>query len=125
MMYAVIVNLRVQPGWLDDFLTGIHANALASLRDEPGCLRFDVQQQVDDPHAFVLYEIYASQAAFEVDHRQAPHYAAWRQVTAQCVVPGSHVNTFYTPAFPADIPENPSNRSLLIINNQPGSGQSE
>jgi len=120
-MYTVIVNLRVQPGWLDDFLTGIRTNALASLRDEPGCLRFDVHQQVDNPHAFLLYEIYTDQAAFEVNHRQAPHYAAWRQVTAQCVVPGSQVNTFCTPAFPADIPENTITSSHLSLAFQPGS----
>jgi autoinducer 2-degrading protein len=120
-MYTVIVNLRVQPGWLDDFLTGIHTNALASLREEPGCLRFDVHQQVDNPHAFLLYEIYTDRAAVEVDHRQASHYAAWRQVTARCVVPGSHLNTFYTPAFPADITENSVHRGDLSVSNQPGS----
>jgi autoinducer 2-degrading protein len=124
-MYTVVVNLRVRPGWLDEFLTGIHINAIASLRDEPGCLRFDVHQQVDDQSAFVLYEIYTSRTAFEVDHRQAPHYAAWRQVTANCVVPGSHLNTFCTPAFPADIPENTSTSNDLSISNQPESGQSE
>ena len=119
LMYTVIVNLRVQPGWLDEFVTGIHANALASLLDEPGCLRFDVHEQVDDPHAFVLYEIYISRTAFEVDHRRASHYAAWREVTAACVVPGSHVNTFCTPVFPQDIPENADASTGLVGSGQP------
>ena len=124
-MYTVIVNLRVQPGWLDKFLTGIHANAAASLRDEPGCLRFDVHQQLDDPHAFVLYEISTSRTAFEVDHRRAAHYAAWRDVTAACVVPGSQVNTFCTPVFPQDIPENTDAGPDLGVGNRSGSGQPE
>jgi autoinducer 2-degrading protein len=54
----------------------------------------------------MLYELYASERAFYEEHRAAPHYAAWRAVADRCVVPGSHVNTFATPAFPEDIPEN-------------------
>ena len=73
------------PSHVDEFLTGIRANATASLRDEPGCLRFDVHRSVDDACRFVLYEIYRDRAAFTDDHRAAPHYAAWRTVAARCV----------------------------------------
>jgi autoinducer 2-degrading protein len=104
-MFTVIVDLSVRPEKIDDFLTGIHANARSTLRDEPGCLRFDVHRCTDDSNRFVLYEIYADEDAFFVAHRQAPHYTAWREVAARCVVDGSHVNTFATPSFPDDIPE--------------------
>lgn len=104
-MHVVLVSLEVRPELMEEFLAGIHANALASLRDEPGCLRFDVHRSTEDPHRFVLYEIYHDQTAFTEEHRSAPHYAAWRDVAARCVVPGSHVNTFCTPAFPENVLE--------------------
>ena len=96
-MFTVLVGLAVRPERLDDFVAGIRANARASLRDEPGCLRFDVHQQVADPTRFLLHEIYADEAAFHQQHRSAPHYAAWREVADRCVLPGTHVNTFARP----------------------------
>ena len=63
-------------GPVEEFLDGIHANARASVRDEPGCLRFDVHRSTEQPHRFVLYEIYASAVAFYTQHRKEPHYVA-------------------------------------------------
>jgi autoinducer 2-degrading protein len=102
-MFTVLVHLTVHPDRIAEFLEGIHTNSRASLRDEPGCLRFDVHRRLDDPHRFVLHEVYTDEDAFHVAHREAPHYAAWRQVAARCVVEGGHVNTFAKPAFPEDI----------------------
>ncbi len=96
-MFTVLVNLAARPERLEEFLAGIRDNARASLRDEVGCLRFDVHQQVEDPTRFVLHEVYADEDAFRTAHRSAPHYAAWQQVAERCVVPGSHVNTFCRP----------------------------
>lgn len=104
-MYTVIVTLDVHEDRLDEFVTGIHANALATLRDEPGCIRFDVHRSLDHPGHFYFYEIYADKDAFEVAHKSAPHYSAWREVVARCVVPGSHSNICAQPEFPGDIPE--------------------
>ena len=103
-MFTVIVNLTVHPDRVEEFLDGIRANSRASLRDEPGCLRFDVHRSTEEPNRFVLHEIYASAEAFYVDHRQAPHYAAWRAVAERCLEPGGHLNTFAEPAFPDDVP---------------------
>lgn len=104
-MFTVIVSLDVVPERVDEFLEGLHRNARATLADEPGCVRFDIHRSADDPFRFLLYELYTSEHAFYEEHRKAPHYAAWRQVSERCVVPGSHVNTFATPVFPEDIPE--------------------
>ena len=49
------------------------------MRDEPGCLRFDVCSVEGDEHRFVLYELYADAAAFAA-HKAAPHFAEWRTV---------------------------------------------
>jgi (4S)-4-hydroxy-5-phosphonooxypentane-2,3-dione isomerase len=64
-----------------------------------------VHRRREDENEILLYEIYRHQEAFEVGHRGAPHYAAWREVVARCVPDGGHVNTFATPAFPEDLPE--------------------
>jgi len=116
-MFTVVVELTVKPGLIEEFLEGVHTNARASLRDEPGCLRFDVHRSVEEPNRFLLYEIYVDQRAFYGAHRAAPHYDDWRQVAARCVVDGEHANTFATPAFPADIPENPD-RALSAPTNR-------
>jgi len=104
-MFTVLVDLQVRPDRLAAFVEGIRANARASLRDEPGCLRFDVHQRVDDSNQSVTSEIYTDERAFYEAHRSTPHYAAWRMIAARCVVPGGHVNTFCTPLFPEDVPE--------------------
>jgi autoinducer 2-degrading protein len=104
-MLTVLVKFTVLPGRMDEFLEGIRANAHSSLRDEPGCLRFDVHRSQENEDEVLLYEIYRDREAFEVGHRGSPHYAAWREVVARCVPDGGHANTFATPAFPGDLPE--------------------
>ena len=104
-MLTVIVKFTVLPGRMDEFLEGLHANAQSSLRDETGCLRFDIHRSRDNEDEVLLYEIYRDQGAFEVGHRGSAHYTAWREVVARCVPDGGHVNTFGTPAFPEDLPE--------------------
>lgn len=107
-MFTVFVELQVHPDKVEPFLDGILANSRATLNDEPGCIRFDVQRDASDPTKFYFYEIYLSQQAFEVDHRAASHYAKWREVVAECVVPGTQHNTYAVPQFPGDIPEAPA-----------------
>lgn len=105
MMYTVWVRLEVREEKLDEFIDGIHTNSRATLADEPGCIRFDVQRSLAEPNTFYFYEIYTSREAFEVEHRSAAHYARWQQVVAECVVPGTQVNTYAEPLFPDEIPE--------------------
>ncbi|SNT47322.1 putative quinol monooxygenase [Rhodococcoides kyotonense] len=107
-MHTVFVRLDVRPEMIDEFISGIEANAHASLHTEPGCLRFDVHRDTADHHRFYFYEIYTDEAAFSVAHRKAPHYASWRETVTRCVVPGSHHNTYAEPVFPNDIAEGPN-----------------
>ena len=102
---TVIVNLQIRPDRVDEFLDAIHENAVATLNDEAGCLRFDVHRSTEDPHRFILYEIYRDEAAFYEEHRSTVHYRTWRAAAAEFVVNGSHVNIFCVPVFPDDLPE--------------------
>jgi autoinducer 2-degrading protein len=78
-MLAIWVKARIKPGERQRFLKAIEADALASERDEPGCLRFNVLQDAQDANVYYFYEVYKDEAALEA-HRAAPHYAAWRAV---------------------------------------------
>jgi autoinducer 2-degrading protein len=76
-MLAMWVKVRVKPEGRDRFLKAIEVDALGSERDEPGCLRFNVLHDQQDPNVYYFYEVYRDEAALEA-HRAAPHYAVWR-----------------------------------------------
>ena len=95
-MLTVMVDLLVRPDRLDDFLAAISRNADASVRDEPGCLRFDVHRSLEDPLRFLLHEVYRDRDAFELEHRTAPHYAEWLDAAQRCL-DGQRCTTFFTP----------------------------
>ena len=89
-MFSLVVQMTVRPGRREEFLTGMAANAEASVRDEPGCLRFDVCSVEGDDSRFLLYELYADAEAFEA-HKAAPHFAQWRTIAEQVLE--TQVNT--------------------------------
>ena len=91
-MIALTVSLHVVPERLADFVDAITTNADRSFTDEPGCLHFDVCQDLTDPLHFLLHGLYADDEAVAA-HRAAPHFAVWREAADRCVVPGSQVNT--------------------------------
>src|SRR4029450_10695024 len=83
-MYVLIVSAKVQPEQRGRFLEAIEANAVTSVRDEPGCLRFDVVVDNDDPHHYLFYEVYRDADAFAA-HRDSEHYVRWRQAADVCL----------------------------------------
>ncbi len=89
-MFSLMVQVQVRPERREEFLAAIAENAEASVREEPGCLRFDVCSVESDPNRFLFYELYADADAFEA-HRAAPHFKAWREAAERTVV--SQVNT--------------------------------
>lgn len=97
-MIALIVSLDVHSERLDQFLAAIEENAERTFSDEAGCRYFDVTRDLADPTHFVFYELYDDEAAVEA-HRQAPHFAKWRQAADACVVKGSQVNTLCRQLF--------------------------
>jgi (4S)-4-hydroxy-5-phosphonooxypentane-2,3-dione isomerase len=84
-MFSLVVQMEVRPGRREQFLAGMSANAEASVRDEPGCLRFDVCSVEGDENRFLLYELYADAEAFTA-HKAATHFARWRAIAEQVVV---------------------------------------
>lgn len=74
-MYVQVVYLEVRPELLETFLAEATANVLES-RKEPGVERFDLLQQAEHPHRFMLYEVYHTEADLQA-HRQTPHFQRW------------------------------------------------
>lgn len=74
---AVVATIDVVDGHLDEVLRGIVAHRARCLSDEPGTLVFEPMLARDEPNRIVLYEAYASQAAFET-HWHGPSIAQLR-----------------------------------------------
>lgn len=79
-MIVTTVTIFVKPEFIDDFTDATVENHRQSVQ-EPGNLRFDVLQSVDDPSRFLLYEAYESKEAAAA-HKQTAHYQKWRDAVA-------------------------------------------
>ena len=84
-MHVVLVLVTVRPESVPEFESALLHNARESVAKDPGCLRFDVSQHADDPHKWVLHEVYTEPAAHAA-HRQSAHFLAYDAVAARAVV---------------------------------------
>lgn len=75
MSYVLQVEIRVKPENVDTFMKKVLENA-AHARKEPGCTQFDVLVDPKDPTNMMLYEVYASEAAFE-EHQKTAHFKSY------------------------------------------------
>ena len=100
-MFVVIANIQVKPECVEAFRAACVANSQGSLQ-EPGCLRFDVLQQHDDPTRFALFEIYRTPEGFAA-HKATAHYAAWAEKAA-AMQAGQRVSAKYHRIHPQNDP---------------------
>lgn len=75
-MYLTIVQVEVRPEYVQEFIIECEKNHLASIL-EPGNLRFDVLQNVNDACKFTLSEVYKTENDIAA-HKLTPHYNEWR-----------------------------------------------
>ena len=99
-MFALVVPLKVKPEMRDKFLAAAQDDSICSVRDEPGCLRFDVLQDNTDPNRFVFYEVYLDENAVKA-HQASAHYARWRAVASEVLAEPTSA-TRCTTIFPKD-----------------------
>ena len=71
-MFGIFATIRIRPEQQDQFLGAIRETAQRSVSSEPGCLRFDVFQDLADDNRYILYEVYTSEEAFRT-HLATPH----------------------------------------------------
>ncbi|MFN3685413.1 putative quinol monooxygenase [Salinarimonas sp.] len=84
-MFVIVVDFEIARESADAFMALIRENAEASLRDEPGCLQFDVCVDESDAASVFLYEVYEDEAAFEA-HVASPHYARFAAASGEHVI---------------------------------------
>src|SRR5436190_1299580 len=99
-MFALVVSLSVKADLRDKFLAAAEDDSISSVRDEPGCVRFDVLQDNSDPNHFYYYEVYRDEPGYQA-HLQAPHFARWRAAAAEVLAEPASV-TRCTTLFPRD-----------------------
>ena len=87
-LYIVHAPLLVNPDRLGDFIDATRLAAIGSINEEPGCLRFDVHQNSENPNQLYVYEVYVNKAAFDY-HTRTPHIQKWIET----------VNEWYAPEF--------------------------
>jgi quinol monooxygenase YgiN len=98
-MYIVHVHIHVKTERVDAFRQASIENAQNSIL-EPGIIRFDVLQQMDDPTRFILVEIYR-QPEDQVKHRETAHYMKWRDSVADWLAE-PRVGIKFQPVFPEE-----------------------
>ncbi|TNE34870.1 MAG: antibiotic biosynthesis monooxygenase [Alphaproteobacteria bacterium] len=74
--YVITARFDVKPGFEAAFMTEMKQQAEDTVREEAGCLYFDVCTAADNPASIFLYEIYADEAAFEA-HLKTPYFTAF------------------------------------------------
>lgn len=83
--YLITVAFDVEPTRREQFVRLVTSNAQASLREEPGCLRFDVLLPVEPAeYDVLLYEIYRDREAFDA-HLGSAHFLAFDAETRDAV----------------------------------------
>ncbi len=99
-MYAVVVQLKIKPEMREKFLAAAMDDSTCSVRDEPGCLRFDVLLDNSDPNKFFFYEIYRDENAFKA-HQASAHFWRWRAAAEEVLAEPVNASRCTT-VFPRD-----------------------
>ena len=79
-MWVTIAPIQIKAEYKEQFIKEIVDDARGSVNDEPGCMRFDVIQDANDPNRIWLYEVYRDEAAAQA-HTQAPHFKKYQAAT--------------------------------------------
>lgn len=83
--HIVLVQVTIRPEMQQEFEAALLHNARESVRRDPGCVRFDVAQDKEQPARWVLYEVYDSPEAHAA-HRQSAHFLAYDAVATRAVI---------------------------------------
>ncbi len=60
----------------EEKVKSIFQKLAAASRKEPGCLMYLVNQHIDNPRRFILYEHYKDMDALQA-HRESPHFQTY------------------------------------------------
>lgn len=78
MTYVHTAHLVLKPELVDRFKERIRRHAKTTLEVEEGCLVFKTHQDRNDPTRFLMFEVYADEAADKA-HRESSHFKQLRE----------------------------------------------
>lgn len=84
-MFAIFVSLDIDVSREREFLDASTMDAVGSVNDEPGCLRFDISRDAQRAGRFHFYEVYRDRDAFAA-HTEASHFLAWKEQVESMLV---------------------------------------
>ena len=71
-MFGIFATIKIKPDQRKGFLRTIRETAFRSVSGEPGCMRYDVFQDLTDEDRYILYEVYTDEKAFK-EHLATSH----------------------------------------------------
>ena len=77
--FVIWVVFDVKPEAFDKFYQAALDDSTCSVRDEAGCLQFDVLAPTAGGNKLAFYEVYKSRDAFSV-HMETPHFKRFASV---------------------------------------------
>lgn len=79
-MICVLADLRIKTGSQDVFFAAAREMIKATLA-EPGCIRYDLMQDITEPDHLTFVEEWESREALAA-HFETAHMAVWRKASA-------------------------------------------
>ena len=80
-MYVIMGLHKILPERLEEYLANIAVHARNSSA-EPGCVRYEVLQDDDDPTTVCLFEVFEDEAALAA-HRKTEQYKWWMDLSRE------------------------------------------
>ena len=78
-MIYLLAHLTALPGNHPDLMEAAKA-MIAATRDEPGCIRYDLNVSVTDPQSMIFVEQWESREALTA-HFAMPHMKVWQKAS--------------------------------------------
>jgi quinol monooxygenase YgiN len=82
--FVIWVVFDVKPEAFEKFYQAALDDSTCSVRDEPGCLQFDVLAPTAGGNKFAFYEVYKSKDAFAA-HMEMPHFKRFASVADEAL----------------------------------------
>jgi len=98
-MYTVINFTKVLPQHVDDYIENMRVCA-AKTNQEPGCIRYEVMQDIADPTLMCLFQVFEDEAAYQA-HQDTEHHRIWIEASGPWRDPSVRVRhelRYITPA---------------------------
>ena len=73
-MYTIVSFHKILPQFLEDYIANMRICAAKS-NQEPGCIRYEVMQDVDEPTLMCLTQVFRDEEAYQ-EHQVAEHHRA-------------------------------------------------